>query len=278
MKKLRTGAVNSVVLFGVVLFVLPVFGKDARLSPEEIVAKHLESLGSAQAREAVKSRAAEGTVQFNEVFSGKIHMEGTAQLISQGRKVKMALRFGQPQYPGEQFVFDGQSIQVAMTDPGARSLLGNFMFTQSEILSEGLPGGTLSTGWPLLNLKERQAKLKYEGLKKIGDRELYELTYVPKKRGGNGELLIRLYFDPDTFRHVLSVYRLTLRNTSGSIREGTDELKETVEERFDDFGVVDGLTLPRHWEMRYRKEPSSKPQELQWDIRFSNVTHNVLGQ
>ena len=38
-------------------------------NPEELVAKHLESLGTAQARSDAKSRADEGTVQFR-VLSG----------------------------------------------------------------------------------------------------------------------------------------------------------------------------------------------------------------
>ena len=65
---------------------------------------------------------------------------------------------------------------------------------------------------------------------------------------------------------------------AGNTIEGTDEVRETLEERFDDFGVVDGLTLPRHWEIRYRREPSNKPQELQWDIKLSSFAHNALGQ
>lgn len=188
------------------LFFDSAVGKDAKLSPEEIVAKHLESIGPVHAREAVKSRLAEGTAQFNELISGKVHMEGKAQLLSMGRKMKAALQFGQPQYPGEQFVFDGRSPQVAMTDPTARSVLGNFLFTQTEILNEGLFGGTLFTSWPLLDFKERQAKLKYEGVKKIEGRELQEATYLPRKRGGNGDLL-----HPTLFRgrHISScAYRV----------------------------------------------------------------------
>lgn len=77
---------------------------------------------------------------------------------------------------------------------------------------------------------------------------------------------------------MLTVYRLTLHSMAGNTIEGTDEVRETLEERFDDFGVVDGLTLPRHWEIRYRREPSNKPQELQWDIKLSSFAHNALGQ
>jgi len=248
----------------------------SKLTWQEIVAKHLESIGSAEARAAVQSRLAEGTVQFGEIIFGTVKIPGTAELLCQGRKTKTVLRFSQPQYRGEQFVFDGKASQVATTDPGTRSPLGTFLFEQAEILGEGLLGGTLFTSWPLLDLKERQAKLKYEGLKKVQGRDLYELTYTPKKRTGHGELLISLYIEPKTFRHIRTVYRLILRYADGSIKEGTDETTEYVEERFDDFAVVDGLTLPKHWEFLYRKEPVTQPQELQWDIRIRTVRHNVL--
>jgi hypothetical protein len=276
MKIHRTFANTLMVVAALLLFAVPGYGKDEKMSVDVIVAKHLDSIGTQQARDAVKSRYAEGTVAFNEVITGKVHMEGTAQLVSQGRKTRAAFKFGQPQYPGEQFVFDGQNSQVAMTDPGQRSLLGNFMYSQTEILNEGLLGGTLFTSWPLFNLKERGAKLKFEGTKKINDKELLEVTYIPKKRGGNGELLIRLYFDPETYRHVLTLYTLTIHAMGGSIASGTDETKEYVEERFDNFKTVDGVTLPMHWDIRYRKEPS-KPQELQWDVKVTGFAHNTIG-
>jgi hypothetical protein len=49
----------------------------------------------------------------------------------------------------------------------------------------------------------------------------------------------------------------------------------TVEERFDDFHAVDGITLPNQWEIRLRVEPG-KAQEFQWKIAFSSIVHNSL--
>ena len=268
-------ALNLIVLMSALLSAISP-AQTSKLTWEEILAKHLESIGSAEARAAVQSRLAEGTVQFGEIIFGTVKIPGTAELLCQGRKTKTALRFGEPQYRGEQLVFDGKASQIATTDPGIRSPLGSFLFEQNEILSEGLLGGTLFTSWPLMDLKERQAKLKYEGLKKVQGRDLYELTYTPKKRTGHGDLLIRLYIEPETFRHIRTVYRLVLSHADGNIKEGTEESTQYLEEKFDDFAVVDGLTLPRHWDLRYRKEPASQPQELQWDVRIRTVKHNVL--
>lgn len=244
---------------------------DPKLSTKEVVSKHLDSLGSAEARRAVGVRMARGTVEFSDVVTGKIHLQGTAMLVSQAEKVKCAFQFGVPQYVGEQFVFDGHTHQVAMTDPGKRSNLGQYLFTQSEVLRDGLLGGALSTAWPLLDVATKQPKLKYEGLKKVDGRELHEVTYIPKKSSGSGDLLIRIYFEPETFRHVMTVYRLTVHNSAGSIQQGTDEASEIVEERFSDFHEIAGLTLPSHWQLRYYKAPSTTPGLLQWDVRFDSI-------
>lgn len=167
-------------------------------------------------------------------------------MLSQGRKFKCAFQFGTPQYQGEQFVFDGQKSVVGMIDPTSRSNLGTFLYSQEEILREGLFGGTLSSGWPLLDLVQSRAKLKYTGVRKIEGRELDDVVYIPKKRGGNGDLTIHLYFEPETYHHVMTVYALTLQNPGGNAAEGTDETKQTLEERFDDFRPADGVTVPFH--------------------------------
>ena len=48
--------------------------------------------------------------------------------------------------------------------------------------------------------------MTFEGLKKIDGQELYDLRYRPHK---GTDLDINLYFDPETYRHVETVYTLT---------------------------------------------------------------------
>jgi hypothetical protein len=141
-------------------------------------------------------------------------LEGASLVLSQGQKFKCSFQFGTLQYPGEQLVFDGQKSMVAMIDSTSRSNLGTFLYLQEDILREGLFGGTLSTAWPLLDAAQRGAKLKYEGIRKIEGRELHDVIYIPRKRGGNGELSIHLYFEPETYRHVMTVYRVTVHNSA----------------------------------------------------------------
>ena len=249
--------------------------KAPKLSVDEIIAKHLESVGTAEARAALKSRIAQGTVQFSERITGTIHLDGKASIVSQANKVKVAFGFATPQYPGEQLVFDGQNVQVALIDQQSRSRLGNFVVVEPEILREGVFGGVLSMGWPLLNAKESGVKLKSEGTKKVADRELYALSYTPKKRNNSGDLSVLLYFDPATFHHVLTIYRLAAAPVEQGQTTDPSSVTTTVEERFDDFHVVDGVTLPLSWDVRARVEPG-KALEYEWKVTLSNVTHNKI--
>lgn len=262
--KARSGAAVLLTVFAVGVCGLARGGK---ISGEELISKHLQSIGKT-IQPGSATRILQGKVVFSEIIGRNVHLEGASSVVSQGRKFKCAFQFGVPQYQGEQFVFDGEKGMVGLIDPTSRSNLGAFLQSQEDILREGLFGGTLSTGWPLLTLAQSGAKLKYEGLRKIEGRELHDDIYVPKKRAGNGELLIHLYFEPETYRHVMTVYSVTLHNAAGNAAEGTDETKQTLEERFDDFRLTDGMTLPWHWTVRYRVTPQSKTQEFQWESNF----------
>jgi hypothetical protein len=268
---------NSALLTFAVLLALtvPCLGKDPKLTADEILSKHLDSIGKQEARAAASSRMSQGKVTFAEIIQHSLQLEGSATALSQGRKHRCEFRFGTPQYPGEQFVFDGDKALVAMVDQTSRSRLGNFLFIQNEILREGLWGGTLSTAWPFLRSNDAGAKVKYEGLKKVNGQQLLELSYVPKRRSQSGDLSIRLYFEPDTYRHVLSVYTLTMLH-GGETLSDPNQTTVIVEERFGDFRAVEGLTLPWHWDIRYKVEPQTVAQEYQWDVSFSTIVHNAL--
>src|SRR5215472_8993849 len=254
---------------------IPCKAKEPKPTVDAIISRHLDSIGSAEARASAVSRVSQGKVVFAEVIQHSLRVEGTATLLSQERKHKCAFQFGNPQYPGEQFVFDGNKGIVATVDQTSRSRLGNFLFLQEEVLREGLFGGVLSTAWPLLNTANTNPALKYEGLKKIDGKQLHEISYVPKKRSEGGELSIRLYFDPETYHHVLTVYTVTTLHGSQTISD-PNQTTVIVEERFGDFLPVDGLTLPRHWDIRYRVGPQNLAQEYDWDVSLTQIGHNKL--
>ncbi|RSL15781.1 hypothetical protein EDE15_1284 [Edaphobacter aggregans] len=265
----------SIIVGSVLVAVIPCTAKEPKLTSDAIISRHLDSIGSADARAAAVSRVSQGKVVFAEIIRHSLHMEGAATLLSQQRKHKCEFQFGNSQYPGEKFVFDGNQDLVAMVDQTSRSRLGNFLFLQEEVLREGLFGGILSTAWPLLNTQNTNPALKYERLKKINGQQLHEISYVPKKRSESGELSIRLYFEPETYHHVLTVYTLTMLHGSQTIYD-PNQTTVIVEERFGDFQPVDGLTLPRHWDIRYRVEPQNFAEEYDWDVSLTQIEHNKL--
>jgi hypothetical protein len=219
----------------------------------DLVKQNLNSIGTEQARAAVKNRAVEGTLQFRVLSGGAGTEDGKEVLLSEGDKLVSLLKLPNPTYHGERFVSDGKKTVIAMLKPGVYSNIGQFVLAHNEILTEGLWGGTLSTGWPLANLDEHHAKLKYQGLKQVGGRELHRVDYTPK----HSDLEIQLYFEPDTFRHVLTVYELTIKPQLGlTEREtaGQEETRYRLEERFAVFKSTDNLTLPGKWTVQFTSE------------------------
>lgn len=229
------------------------FAKDD-MSVADLVKKHLDSIGTEQARTAVKNRVVEGAVRFHLLNASTANQDGKATLVSEGDKLVSLLKLPNPNYHGERFVSDGRKTEEAVVRPGVWSKLGSFVMVHNEILKEGLWGGTLNTGWPLAHLEARGAKVQDRGLKKVDGRELRRLDYSPKKRG---DLEIQLYFEPDTFRHVMTVYSLTIspRMGMGEVQTAREQPSHyLLEERFADFKSVDGLSLPGRWTIQYTSD------------------------
>src|SRR5258707_5178455 len=100
-----------------------------KLTPEEVVTRHLESIGSAKERGTVKTRIISGTSQvvFHTTPIGQA--VGRAVLASDGVKNLIGMSFPSPVYPREELGFNGNSFIAAYSTPGARSSLGSFLMT-----------------------------------------------------------------------------------------------------------------------------------------------------
>lgn len=250
-------------------------GLTEKLTPEEVVQRHLGSIGSSEARANLKSRILRGHGFLRILQGGSGGLPGVVTHISEGHKSSLLFDVDNPSYRGEQIVFDGEEAWVTSALPGQRrSGMGEFVYTHNQILQEGLLGGTLSTGWALLALDSKRPNLKYRGLKKVNERELHRLEYRPKRRGG--DLQIDLFFEPETFRHVQTTYRLTIPAQMGAtpIESARQQLTYyLLEESFDNFQEVDGLTLPARWRIRYSR--TGQPAVLwEWEMLFQSCTHN----
>ena len=253
----------------------PAGAEDEKRTPEELVAKHLASLGSEEARAAVKTRALAGAASFLIRLGGNGEGSGAANILSDRRRTRIGLRFREVDYPGEQAAFDGKSVTVGFVRPGQRSALSQFIFLHDVILREGLLGGVLTARWALLDVEGRKPKLSSSGLKKVEGRSLYELSY--RNRKGATDLQISLYFEAETCRHVLTEYRLVVPSGMPEApgRTGPRHAYHTVTESFDDFRVVDGLMLPHSYKLVYTVDLPNATYLAHWTISDIKIAHNA---
>lgn len=285
---------NLVKLCSLVLLVLALAAplpllSAAGMKPEDLVAQHLASIGTSEARAAAKNRLVQGNCALTVLVGGQGIMEGPGVFTSEGRKLKYIMRFDRPDYFGEEFIYDGQKSFTGMYRPGSRSRLAGFVLSQDVLLRESLLGGTLSAAWALLDVPGRTPKLSYDGLKKVEGRQLHQLTYRARK--GGGDLTARLYFEPETFRHVYSVFSIevgagigtttaglgTLGPITSSAEESSARQQVTrikLEEYFSDFTTVNGLTLPSTWKLKFTTE-GERSMILEYLVRVSKIEDNV---
>jgi hypothetical protein len=219
---------------------------------DEIIARHLTSIGPPEARLPSRSRLVIGLAKMTVRSRGNSEAAGSAVLASQAAKSMVTMKFGVPDYPYEKVGFDGENVTAYALRPGVYSTLGSFVKTYTGMLKEGLMGGTLSSAWPLLDLSSRKVKFEYGGTKKIESRSVVEIKYMPK---GGSDLNISLFFDAETAQHVRTQYKITVMSRMGttvdSSAQGSESRYELIED-FSDFRAENGLTLPHHYEIHYR--------------------------
>ena len=261
----------SLVLMAVLLVLpAPARGEGGQMRVEDLLEKHLGFLTDGKAPSSVDNRLVMGTCSFRVLIGRSASLSGPVNFLSQGNKVRLLVRFNDAGYSGENIIHDGKRIRVDQINPGARSQLGDFFYRFEEVVREGLVGGVLSTAWPLLDLERRQARLEYEGLKKIEGRELHEVTYRAKRPG---EARVHLYFDPESYGHVLTIYRVMV-SRSGSVAIRTTRDRFTLEESFGDFRSLDGWALPSQWSMKLTLQTDRGNSVSEWSMAIGNASHN----
>jgi hypothetical protein len=223
-----------------------------KMKPAEVVAHHLDAVGTPEARAA--ARHLQGSCVMSAPASGGVagQLVGRFKLDSEPARFGLEMKFSSEGYSAETFGVNAGEPQVGFVLPGRRSALGNFVSTNDVILREGLLGGVLNAGWPLLAAEERGAKLGYDGLKKLDGQERHRIRYRAKK--GQGDLEVFLYLEPDTFRHVASVYRDSQAQQLGLTMESSSSQSDTylqLTETFGDFKSDKGLNVPSTWTIRY---------------------------
>jgi hypothetical protein len=269
----------------------------------EVIQKHQQSLGKAEEVAKVKSRGVSGSagVQFTLGATGSL-TGGTFMTVSEGGNIGMVLQFDDVNYPGEYFAHNGKEVTVKNITPGQRSPLGDFIFRNPGIVREGLLGGVISVGWPLLKHEnERPVFLYSKG--KMGDREVHVLEYSPKNRLRG--ISVKLFFDAETYRHIRTEYEirqhedLTARQgivssigqfdaakpavgSLGTVAKAPSIKGENVQpvsiyrmvETFGEFADVGGIMLPQLYMIDYSLEGSGATFIARWLVVAEHWMNN----
>lgn len=246
-----------------------------KMKPEEVIAKHLEAIGTAEARAKVKSRIIQGTAFATIRLGGTGQAEGGAVLASQGGKSLISIVYGNQEYPYERMGFDGKVLTVGEVRPGRRTTLGTFLMAHEMMFREGLMGGVLSSAWPLFDMSARNAKLKYLGTKKIGDRQTHVIEYGAKNDTG---LKTKLFFDAETFHHVRTEYEqriLQKMPDQPGITQSQDTAISKVTEEFADFKPEEGLTLPHTYKLTLSLESLNRRSLQDWVFTLNKFNFNI---
>jgi len=259
-----------------VCFFLPTSSASDKIKIEDLVAKHLQAIGSVSARTSLAKRIIAGTskVTFRTQPAGQA--TGRAVMASDGVKSLIGMSFTSPVYPREQFGFDGNNFMAAYVTPGVRSVLGEFLMTHGLIFKQGLMGGTLSTAWPLLDLSIRNPRLEYAGLRTVDSRRLHELRYLAR---GGADLQVNLFFEPSDFRHVRTEYkRVIAAGTEGrqSLNIQETEIRYRMVEEFSDFRSEAGLTLPHSYKINLLVDSKGGTFQADWEITLNQFVFNQL--
>jgi hypothetical protein len=252
----------------------PAAGQE-KMEPEELITRHLEATGAAETRDSVKSRIITGdvSVTFKEPGTGQVG--GRVVLASEGIKNLVGMVFDNAvNYSQEKLGYDGTDVSASYLRPGARSPLGDFLLTHKTMAKQGLIAGTLSQSWPFYDAAGRKFKIEMAGMKKINDRETYQLKFYPS---GGSDLRISLFFDARTFQHVRTEYNRTVMAQIGSTPETSSRQRETryqIIEDFSEFRKEGGLTLPHVYKILFEISSQGGSFKAEWHMNLFSFAFN----
>jgi len=246
-----------------------------KLEVKDIVARHLASVMSPEQKVKVTNLTAVGETTYVQVSNHQREYTGKSVLVSDGKKTALAIAFPLQDYPFERVMFDGRKATFPFIRPGVRSPLGNFLYTQDEVVKEGLFGGVLSTGWFLNFPDEKKGTLSVEGTKKLDGKDVQVLSYTTKSGSGLG---VKMFFDAATGRHVRTVYR---RKTTQSMARSpelsaasSNDIIEEMTEDFGDFKTEAGVTLPTSYKIRVAQAFGANLHEFTYAMKVTTFYYN----
>ncbi|MBK6723190.1 MAG: hypothetical protein IPO41_04090 [Acidobacteria bacterium] len=244
------------------------------LKPDEIIAKHLDSIGKKEARESLKTLMAVGTSEFESRIP-LVKGGGKAIVVSDPGNLFFIISLNSKEYPFEKIGHFNGKTSLPFISAGNRSLLGTFLKEHDKILSSGLFTGSMSLRWFLADADRHGARLKSAGMKTVDGKKLHALDCF-LSGSGSDDFKVRLYFD-DTFRHVRTEYKREVVRGQGTFGQANQQANARVEltEVFSDFKTVADLTLPYTYRVTFSSNSNSTTNENMWGV---NVTEYYLNQ
>lgn len=245
-----------------------------KMTAEEILAKHLESIGSAKNRDAVKTRIIIGDVEF--LLQSQNPIPGKSIIASSTEGAIFGINLNTVSYRFDKFSYDGKKVRVGFITPGGRSPLGGFIFSYGDVLKKSLLGGTLSASWALLNAESRQAKMTYEGTEKINGKETHIIEYLPK---GGADVFVKMFFDAENFRHVRTEYHRTVAGRTGNDSVSSVQQVQRryrITEDFSSYKKFGSLNLPSSYKIIYTLSGvgGGEVTKAEWRFKITDASFN----
>lgn len=240
-----------------------------KLKAEEILAKHVASIGPAEMLATAANRKIEGAATARNVRMPTSVVSGGAFVASTKEKHAFVMAFNTGNvgdYRGERFTFDGKKLLIPFVTAAERSPVGGFVFEYPEIGKGFIFGGALHASWALLDAA-KIGKFELQGKEKIDGVETYKMKFTPK---GGTSLNIRMFFDVNNFRHLRT--EITRTETAGTVRVDEGRLNENrykLIEDFSDFRAINGLNLPNTYKVTFRYETGQRSAEFEWLIKLT---------
>jgi len=124
-----------VLVFVAVIVLLSVVSAkaDDKLSAEEIITKHLDSIAPKEKRDSIKNQLAIGVSEFFIKRGTSSKTIGNAFIASEAGKLMLGTKYNSIDYPIEKVSFDGNKVDIAFINPGIRSPFGNFIFSELAV-------------------------------------------------------------------------------------------------------------------------------------------------
>lgn len=250
------------------------------LRSDEIVARHLETVGPKDKRDGLSTLMITGLSEF-ETSSPAVKGGGKAIVVSDPRNFFFLISLNSREYAYDKIgYFDGK-VSLPFVSAGNRSLLGAFINEHQRMLADGVFGGVMSLRWPLLQAATGGGpKLQGASVKKIDGKKVYAVDFDPGS-GGMAEFAIRFFFDADTFNHIRTEYRYEVQPNSPTFNARDSPRQNQIAsaigmltEEFSDFRKVEGMTLPFRYRVEFTSNSASGAYKSMWGIRVAEYRFN----